>query len=123
LFFLALPAMDRTWTEGLVNVVDVEATCRAGSQPPGEVGEITEIGLTVIDLDDTSAVNRIGTGRSRIESERWAAVRVHYRFDALSCIPGEDGAHEKGAAEHGGGCFRRTHPGSTPSESGAAESR
>ncbi|MER8120454.1 3'-5' exonuclease [Streptomyces sp. NPDC094031] len=43
--------MDSTWTEGLVNVVDVEATCWAGSQPPGEVSEIIEIGLTVVDLD------------------------------------------------------------------------
>jgi inhibitor of KinA sporulation pathway (predicted exonuclease) len=34
----------------LVNVVDVEATCWAGSQPPGAVSEIIEIGLTVIDL-------------------------------------------------------------------------
>ncbi|WP_369223360.1 exonuclease domain-containing protein [Streptomyces sp. R39] len=41
--------MDSTWAEGLVNVVDVEATCWAGSPPPGEVGEIIEIGLTVID--------------------------------------------------------------------------
>ncbi|SFG80916.1 Inhibitor of the KinA pathway to sporulation, predicted exonuclease [Streptomyces mirabilis] len=46
-----LPAMDSTWTEHLVNVVDVEATCWAGSQPPGAVSEIIEIGLTVIDLD------------------------------------------------------------------------
>jgi inhibitor of KinA sporulation pathway (predicted exonuclease) len=43
--------VDSTWTEDLVNVVDVEATCWAGSQPPGEVSEIIEIGLTVIDLD------------------------------------------------------------------------
>lgn len=42
--------MDSTWTEHLVNVVDVEATCWAGSQPPGTVSEIIEIGLTVIDL-------------------------------------------------------------------------
>lgn len=43
--------MDSTWTQRLVNVVDVEATCWAGSQPPGAVSEIIEIGLTVIDLD------------------------------------------------------------------------
>ncbi|MER6620928.1 3'-5' exonuclease [Streptomyces sp. NPDC000931] len=43
--------MDSTRTENLVNVVDVEATCWAGSRPPGEVSEIIEIGLTVIDLD------------------------------------------------------------------------
>ncbi|MEU6536641.1 3'-5' exonuclease [Streptomyces sp. NPDC047000] len=43
--------MDSTGAGGLVNVVDVEATCWAGSPPPGEVSEIIEIGLTVVDLD------------------------------------------------------------------------
>ncbi|WP_189261464.1 3'-5' exonuclease [Streptomyces fuscichromogenes] len=43
--------MDSSSAGGLVNVVDVEATCWDGSQPPGEVSEIIEIGLTVIDLD------------------------------------------------------------------------
>ncbi|WP_406437003.1 exonuclease domain-containing protein [Streptomyces sp. NBC_00631] len=42
--------MDSTWAEGLVNVVDVEATCWAGSPPRGEVSEIIEVGLTVVDL-------------------------------------------------------------------------
>lgn len=36
---------------GLLNVVDVEATCWAGAAPAGAVGEIIEIGLTVVDLD------------------------------------------------------------------------
>ncbi|GAA4761665.1 MULTISPECIES: 3'-5' exonuclease [Streptomyces] len=34
----------------LLNVVDVEATCWEDRPPPGEVGEIIEIGLTVVDL-------------------------------------------------------------------------
>ncbi|RLV77670.1 IS21 family transposase [Streptomyces rapamycinicus] len=55
------------------------------------------------------AVNRICTGRSRIESERWVSFRAHYGFDAFYCVPGEDGAHEKGGVEHEGGRFRRTH--------------
>ncbi|MFF5143095.1 exonuclease domain-containing protein [Streptomyces sp. NPDC013157] len=42
--------MDSTWAPGLVNVVDVEATCWAGAPPPGEVSEIIEVGLTVVDL-------------------------------------------------------------------------
>ncbi|KAA0926990.1 3'-5' exonuclease [Streptomyces apricus] len=42
--------MDSSRAEDLVNVVDVEATCWAGSPPPGQVGEIIEIGLTVVDL-------------------------------------------------------------------------
>ncbi|WP_433575332.1 exonuclease domain-containing protein [Nocardia brasiliensis] len=35
---------------GLLNVVDIEATCWAGTPPPGAVSEIIEIGLTVVDL-------------------------------------------------------------------------
>ncbi|MDH6108590.1 hypothetical protein P3T36_005492 [Kitasatospora sp. MAP12-15] len=42
--------MDSTGAERLLNVVDVEATCWAGGQPPGAVSEIIEIGLTVVDL-------------------------------------------------------------------------
>ncbi|MEV0883796.1 exonuclease domain-containing protein [Streptomyces microflavus] len=36
--------------ERLLNVVDVEATCWEGQPPPGQVHEIIEIGLTVVDL-------------------------------------------------------------------------
>ncbi|MGW1068865.1 exonuclease domain-containing protein [Streptomyces aureus] len=39
-------------TGGLINVVDVEATCWEGAPPPGAVNEIIEIGLTVVDLDE-----------------------------------------------------------------------
>ena len=35
----------------MVNVVDVEATCWDGRPPPGQVSEIIEIGLTVVDLN------------------------------------------------------------------------
>ncbi|MER5878748.1 exonuclease domain-containing protein [Streptomyces sp. NPDC060235] len=38
-------------TGGLLNVVDVEATCWEGQPPPGAVSEIIEIGLTVVDLE------------------------------------------------------------------------
>ncbi len=34
-----------------MNVVDVEATCWTGAPPKGQVSEIIEIGLTVVDLD------------------------------------------------------------------------
>lgn len=36
----------------MINVVDVEATCWDGQPPPGQVNEIIEIGLTVVDLDE-----------------------------------------------------------------------
>ncbi|GAA5021222.1 3'-5' exonuclease [Kitasatospora paranensis] len=42
----------------LLNVVDVEATCWDGEPPPGQVHEIIEIGLTVVDLDRGERVGR-----------------------------------------------------------------
>jgi transposase len=56
------------------------------------------------------AVNQVCFGdRRRVESQRWTAFRSHYGFDAFYCIPGKDGAHEKGGVEQDGGRFRRTH--------------
>jgi hypothetical protein len=55
------------------------------------------------------AVNQVCFGRNRLESQRWTAFRSHYGFDAFYCIPGIEGAHEKGGVEHEGGRFRRTH--------------
>ncbi len=55
------------------------------------------------------AVHRVCFGRTRIESGRWVAFRSHYGFDAFYCIPGQEGAHEKGGVEQEGGRFRRTH--------------
>ncbi|MEU3792823.1 3'-5' exonuclease [Streptomyces fructofermentans] len=43
---------------GLLNVVDVEATCWEGQPPPGAVSEIIEIGLTVVDLDKAERVGK-----------------------------------------------------------------
>ncbi|MEU6184246.1 IS21 family transposase [Streptomyces coeruleorubidus] len=55
------------------------------------------------------AVKQVCTGRNRVESERWVTFRSHYGFDAFYCMPGKDGAHEKGGVEQEGGRFRRTH--------------
>lgn len=56
-----------------------------------------------------SAVSRVLFGRNRTESARWVLFRSHYGFDAFYCIPGVEGAHEKGGVEGEGGRFRRTH--------------
>ncbi|MCB5169067.1 exonuclease domain-containing protein [Streptomyces bambusae] len=42
----------------LLNVIDVEATCWEGQEPPGAVSEIIEIGLTVVDLGRRERVAR-----------------------------------------------------------------
>ncbi|MFI7523375.1 IS21 family transposase [Micromonospora globbae] len=56
-----------------------------------------------------SAVSRVLLGRNRTESEHWVAFRSHYGFDPFYCMPGIDGAHEKGGVEGEVGRFRRTH--------------
>jgi len=53
------------------------------------------------------AVVRVLRGRDRQETERFVALRSHYGFDSFFCIPGADGAHEKGGVEGEVGRFRR----------------
>jgi transposase len=55
------------------------------------------------------AVVRVLRGRDRTESERFIALRSHYGFDSFFCIPGKEGAHEKGGVESEIGRFRRRH--------------
>jgi transposase len=55
------------------------------------------------------AVVRVLKGRDRTESERFIALRSHYGFDSFFCVPGVDGAHEKGGVEGEVGRFRRRH--------------
>jgi transposase len=55
------------------------------------------------------AVTRVLRGRDRAEAERFVALRSHYGFDSFFCIPGPDGAHEKGGVEGEIGRFRRRH--------------
>lgn len=50
----------------LLNVVDVEATCWVGAPPEGQVSEIIEIGLTVVDL---AARQRVGKHRILVRPE------------------------------------------------------
>jgi inhibitor of KinA sporulation pathway (predicted exonuclease) len=42
----------------LLNVIDVEATCWDGQPPAGQVNEIIEIGVCVVDLDARERVSR-----------------------------------------------------------------
>jgi transposase len=58
-----------------------------------------------------SAVTTVlfGTDRRRTENDRWVLFRSHYQFDSFYCLPGIEGAHEKGGVEGEGGRFRRNH--------------
>ena len=53
------------------------------------------------------AVVRVLRGRDRAEAERFIALRSHHGFDSFFCIPGKQGAHEKGGVEGEIGRFRR----------------
>lgn len=44
-----------------------------------------------------------------MENPRFVALRSHYGFDSFYCVPGKDGAHEKGEVEGEIGRFRRRH--------------
>jgi len=57
----------------------------------------------------TAAVIRVALGRERLENPRFVALRSHYGYDSFFCIPGIDGAHEKGGVEGEIGRFRRRH--------------
>src|SRR5690606_19900510 len=55
------------------------------------------------------AVIRCALGRERFEHPRFVALRAHYGFASFYCIPGTEGAHEKGGVEGEIGRFRRRH--------------
>lgn len=56
-----------------------------------------------------AAVAKVLFGRSRKETDRFVALRSHYGFDSFYCLPGIEGAHEKGGVEGEIGRFRRNH--------------
>ncbi|MFD7720438.1 exonuclease domain-containing protein [Streptomyces sp. NPDC059814] len=55
--------------QDLLNVIDIEATCWDGQPPPGEISEIIEIGLTVVDL---GARERLARHRVLVRPDRSA---------------------------------------------------
>ena len=55
------------------------------------------------------AVVKVLLGRDRWENTKFIALRSHYGFESFFCIPGIDGAHEKGGVEGEIGRFRRRH--------------
>jgi transposase len=67
------------------------------------------------------AVIRVLKGRDRAEAERFIALRSHYGFDSFFCLPGPQGAHEKGGVEGEIGRFRRRHLVPVPSVASLAQ--
>src|SRR6266540_3808708 len=56
-----------------------------------------------------AAVTKVLKGRTRVEADRFVALRSHYGFDSFFCQPGIKGSHEKGGVESEVGRFRRRH--------------
>jgi len=56
-----------------------------------------------------TAVSRVLLGRERVENQRFVTFRSHYGFETFYCMPGVEGAHEKGGVEGEIGRFRRRH--------------
>ncbi len=46
-----------------------------------------------------AAVVKVLLGREREDNPRFVALRSHYGFDSFFCLPGAEGAHEKGGVE------------------------
>jgi transposase len=57
----------------------------------------------------TLAVKKVLRGSRREETQRFHAFRSHWRFESVFCLPGKEGAHEKGGVEGEVGAFRRNH--------------
>lgn len=77
----------------------MRSTISAASPPVTSATTISDAVVKVI----------YGSGRQRVENQRWVLFRSHYGFDAFYCHPGIEGAHEKGGVEGEVGRFRRTH--------------
>ncbi|UAJ81787.1 IS21 family transposase (plasmid) [Leifsonia sp. ZF2019] len=73
-----------------------------------EIGGVPTLHIKYDNL--TAAVKTViyGTDRRRVENDRWVLFRSHYGFDPFYCLPGVEGAHEKGGVEGEVGRFRRT---------------
>ena len=56
-----------------------------------------------------TAVAAVLLGRDRVENQKFVAFRSHYGFETFYCMPGVEGAHEKGGVEGEIGRFRRRH--------------
>ena len=108
----------------------VHRVCATQSQEAfleGHIEAFTELGgvpTKHVKYDNLkSAVTTVlfGSDRRRTENDRWVLFRSHYGFDSFYCMPGIDGAHEKGGVEGEGGRFRRNHLVPVPKVASLAE--
>jgi len=74
-----------------------------------ELGGVPTVHMKYDNLKSAVTAVLFGTDRRRTENDRWVLFRSHYQFDGFYCLPGLEGAHEKGGVEGEGGRFRRNH--------------
>lgn len=114
--------LDGTWTRLWLFVMRLSASGKAFHQVFGnQCGEsfyeghnlaFTSFGgvPSTIRYDNLKpAVIKVLLGRDRWENPKFIALRSHYGFESFFCLPGIDGAHEKGGVEGEIGRFRRRH--------------
>jgi transposase len=78
--------------------------------------------FTTIKYDNlASAAKKTLKGRSRVENERFTALRSHYLYESWFTLVGLQGAHEKGGVEQEVGRFRRNHLVPVPEVASLAE--
>jgi len=104
----------------------VFATCGQEAFLEGHVHAFTVLGgvpagLVRYDNLNSAVWKVLLRGRARAENPRWTAFRSHYRFEAFYCLPGLEGAHEKGGVEGEVGYFRRNYLVPVPEVSTLAE--
>jgi transposase len=107
-------------------VHQVFATCGQEAFLEGHVHAFTVLGgvpAGQVRYDNlTAAVWKVLLrGRARTENPRWTVFRSHYRFQAFYCLPGIEGAHEKGGVEGEVGYFRRNYLVPVPEVASLAE--
>ena len=89
LFIMRLSASGRAYPRAYLNEaqeVFLDGHVRAFEHFGGVPGRIRYDNLK-------AAVERVLKGRSRIESDRFTALRSHYGFDSFFCQPGIKGSH------------------------------
>lgn len=115
-------AVDFPWGREVVQIFEMRA-CHSGREfhmafprqtqqafLEGHVAAFTHFGgvFERVRYDNLkSAARKVLRGRNRLESDRFVMLRSHYLFAAEFCLPGKEGAHEKGGVEGGVGRFRR----------------
>ena len=82
---------------------------------------LLDAGALVGHLVAKGSMVRVLLGRERDLNPRFVALRSHFGYASFFCLPGVEGAHEKGGVEGEIGRFRRRHLTPVPAVASLAE--